>query len=128
MCKLSFAYYILFLTLVRENLIVLNKYLKSVTKPNGYYICETFPNQNDCKHKRNGYNKENKIDVNPELILLLKKLYCDIWEASKIIGNLFYLSMPAGCVFDFFAITSNSYYFFFNLFAKNAITQSMFNC
>lgn len=91
--RLSFAYNVLLVTLVHGNLILMNKYIKSVTKANGYYICETFSNLNHFKHRKKGYLKTNKIDVNPEMILLLKKLYCDIWKASKIIENLTYWSL-----------------------------------
>lgn len=119
LCKLSYAYAVLLVTLVYEDFSVLNQYIKSVTKQNGYYVCETFLNKNDFKNSKMDHFKNSKFHVNPEMILFMKSVYCDIWEASKEIENLTYWSLPIGCAYDFFVLTSNSYLFFLNLFTRS---------
>lgn len=116
--KLSCVYKVCLVTLIHENLKVLNKYIKSVSKRNRYYICETFSNPN-YKHRKIEFSRTSKVDMNPEMILLLKRLYCGTWEASTIIENLTYWSLPIGCANDFFVLTSNSYWFFLNLFTRS---------
>lgn len=119
LCKLSYAYSVMLVTLVHEDLSVLNQYIKSITKQNGYYVCETVLNRNVCKNRKMDLFKNSKFNVNPEMILFMKSVYCNIWEACKAIENLTYWSLPIGCAHDFFVLTSNSYLFFLNLFTQS---------
>lgn len=70
LCKLSYAYTLVLITLVRENIYVLNKYLKSITKPNGYYLCDTFSNRKQNERKKN--LSSNKLRLNPDKLLFIK--------------------------------------------------------
>lgn len=119
LCKLSYAHSLMFVTLVRENLNVMNKFIRSINKQNGYYMRETSSNQTNYKHKKFGYVRRSKIvDLNSEMISFLKRVYGEIWHASKTIENLTYWSLPIGCTNDVIVLISNCYWFFMVLFIR----------
>lgn len=101
LCKLSYAYILILVLLIHENTDVLNKYLKSVTKRNGYYI---HSNRSDFTRIGNGH-------LSLKSLMFLKNIYCEIWEASISIQNLIFWAFPIGCLNDFFVLIFNSYGF-----------------
>lgn len=115
--KLSYAYLVLLITLVYENLNVLNRFLKSVIRQNGYYVCEHFESSRiQQKNKQINGLSEIKSAVNADMIHFL------IWQTSRIIGNLMTWSMPIICVHDFISITSNSYFLVSSFFTQSLNT------
>lgn len=115
LCKLSYAYTMILVSLTHEHIDVLNRYLKSVTKQNGYYICETFSNRNNFKRK--SVNIGN-VGLSIKSLLILKNIYWRVWEASISIENLTYWSLPVGSFNDFFVLLFNSYWFFSSIFFR----------
>lgn len=109
LCKLSYAYTMVLVTLIRENIYVLNKYLKSITKPNGYYLCDTFSNRKQFQRKKNFNSK--KICMGPETILFMKNTYSKIWEASIDVTHLTYWTLPIGLSYDIFVLIFNCWGF-----------------
>lgn len=124
LCKLSYAYTMILVSLIHANIDVLNEYLKSTTKQNGYYVCETFLRRNDCN--RTGLNScKNEID--PKTLIFLKNIYCKIWEASVSIQNLIYWTFPIGCLNDFYVLVFNSYGLSSSIFSPLLFSNVYFN-
>lgn len=117
LCKLSYAYILILVLLIHENTDVLNKYLKSVTKRNGYYICETHLNRKDFTRIGNGH-------LSLESLMFLKNIYCKIWEASTLIQNLIFWAFPIGFLNDFFVLIFNSYGFCVSVLAPTMPTTN----
>lgn len=109
--KLSYAYFAIFVTLVNENIDVLNKYLRSTNKQNGYYIRDSFFEQNESKFMRNNSIRKNAIALNPKTLLFIKSIYFKIWESSLAIQHLTRWSLTFGLFYEFFVLIFNSYWF-----------------
>lgn len=116
LCKLSYLYIVTLIILVHEHLGVLNRYIKSVTKQNGYYICEAF----DDKHEKI-MGKQRRIDINIETIVFIKRVYWKIWEASRMVENLAKCSLVIGFLNDFFLLFTEIFWFSINLFTQSPI-------
>lgn len=120
LCKLSYVYSMILVSLIDESLNVLNKYLKFITKKNGYYIREMVTYKNQRKRKRNNFVKEHKIEISPYTFLFLRSSYSKIWAATVQVRNLMYWSLPTGCANEFYILTFCSYLFFINLFRQTS--------
>lgn len=126
--KLSYAYFLILVVIIQENIEVLNKYLISVTKQNGYYVCENMNCfQNGRENRERNYLGVNKISIDPQTVLFIKQTYSEIWEATEIIKNLIYFSLPVGLSNDVFVLVFNCFWFFTSLLQNaNAITFYLF--
>lgn len=107
--RLSYVYSMMLVTLIHENINVLTKYLRSVTKPNGYYMCET--SRLDT-HQNSKYARQHEANIDVNTISLIKDSYCQMWEAAQKIQNLVYFSLPIGFSDDLFVLIFHSYWFF----------------
>lgn len=114
--KLSYAYFLILVSLVHENLEVLNKYLKSLIKPYGYYVNETFSNQNKLKHEKKKFFHLSQMNLSPETVLFMKEVYWNIWEASTTISNLMRWSLAIGLSYETFYLIYNAYNFVEGMF------------
>lgn len=110
--KLSYLYSIFLFCLISENINVVNKYLKSVTKQNGYYISESFINE--AKMKRTNYKTTSQVNLMPDKLQFMKDVYCHIWEASGILRNLMSYSLVIGLSNEFFLLLFDGYWIFLN--------------
>lgn len=126
--RLSYAYFLILVVTIQENIEVLNKYLKSVTKRNGYYVCENLNRfQNGFGNRGRNYLGVNRISIDPQTVLFIKQTYSEIWEATEIIKNLTYLSLPVGLSNDVFSLVFNCFWFFTGLLQNaNEITLYLF--
>lgn len=115
-CKLSYFYSVLLANLVRENIDVMNRYVKSITKQNGYYICDTFIHES--KTKRTNYTKNSQINLEPETLQLLMTVYYRLWDGTGTIRNLMTWSLVIGLSNEFFILMFDSYWLFQNLFLR----------
>lgn len=106
--KLSYAYSITLVTLIEVNIVVVNRYLESVTRRNGYYIC------NNLNRKRDLTENDNCIET--KKLLFIKRAYSDIWKAAILVNKLIYFSLPAGLSNDIFVLIFYLYWFFLCLF------------
>lgn len=113
--KLSYVYSMMMVTLVHEYINLLNNYLKSVNKRNGYYICPTFSNQKNSLLK-NEHSDHRKDYIDAEMLVFIKRSYCNIWESAQKIQNLMYFSIPIGLSTDMFVLILYSYWAFLCLF------------
>lgn len=109
--KLSYAYSMMWVTLINENIDLLAKYLKSVSKRNGYYICDTFSNRKYFGEK-SGQSKQHTANIDVKMILLIKESYSEIWESAATIQNMVYFSLPVGFSDDIFVLIFHSFWFF----------------
>lgn len=124
--KLSYAYSMMWVTLIHENITLLAKYLKSVSKLNGYYICETFSNRRYFGQK-SGNSKQNERNFDISTLLLIKQSYSEIWESSAEIQNIMYFSLPIGLTDDLFVLIFHCFWFFLCLLlGKSEITMYLF--
>lgn len=112
LCRLSDAYLHMLLTLAQENLDVLNRYFRTATKPNGYYICALLRNRKDFK---GNHRNDNTINFNVQRMMFMKKIYSQIWETFLTVENLMHWSFPIGLFSEFFIILFNSYFFVVNI-------------
>lgn len=123
--KLSYAYFAIFVTLVNENIDVLNKYLRATNKQNGYYIRDTLFGPNESKLGRINLFGKNAIALNPKTLLFIKSIYCKIWESSLTIGHLTRWSLTFGLFNEFYVLIFNSYWFvlcvFFDMFSISTL-------
>lgn len=116
--RLAFAYSIMLVMVVHEQLDVLNKYLKSVNKPNGYYICDQFAKQNSLKHFKWSRLLKSKSNLSIETLHSMKYIYCEIWKATEIIKNLTGWTLTVGLSNEFFVLNFNLFYIFACIFYK----------
>lgn len=123
-CKLSYFYSALLAHLVQENINVLNKYLKSVIKENGYYICETF--NNEKKSNRTTYIKTSQVNLRPKTILLMMKIYYQIWEGVETIRYLMCWSLIIGLSNECFLSIFNSWMFCIVIIKDQGLSQCVF--
>lgn len=104
-CLLHYAYSAFLIDLIGEHLKVLNKYLKSMTKSNGYYLRES--------RKQNKWNRArvsgNMLDAS--MLGFINRSYSLIWEASKIVNHLMYWSLPIRMFADYFHLVFSTYNF-----------------
>lgn len=121
LCKLSFVYSMVLVSSIDECLNVLNKYLKSITKKNGYYIRDFVANQNELNRRGITYIKENKNDLSAKTLLFLRTSYSKIWAASIQTRRVMYWALPFGCANEFYVLTFCSYLVFINLLRSNSM-------
>lgn len=114
--KLSYAYIMMLVSLVHENIDVLNSYLILVTKQNGYYVCE---HRSDLKQKKRKFSNTSKVNLNLEKLLFIKNTYCEIWQAAIKVQNIIYWSFPIGCTKDFYVLLFNSYWLSISIFINS---------
>lgn len=96
--RISFAYSIMLIIIIHEQLDVLNKYLNSVNKQNNF--------------KRSKWSKliqNNSNYLNIEAIHSMKKIYCQIWNATEIMKNLTRWTLAIGLSNEFFVLNFNLY-------------------
>lgn len=115
--KLSYAYFILMITMVHVQIDVLNKYLRSMNKQNGYYSCDRFSTQKIFMNHTNWsrliqYNNS----LNAETLHTMKHIYCALWMAIQLIKNLHQWSFVVGLSNEFFVLTFNSYVLVYSVF------------
>lgn len=115
-CKLSYGYSIMLVSLINEFLDVLNKYLKSVTKQHGYYICETFIHE--PKSRRSNCKYVGTVGVQLEMILHMKNAYSKLYEGIVSIKNQMQYSLVIGLSNEFFILMFNCYWMFLNIFLR----------
>lgn len=115
-CKLSYGYSIILVSLINEFIDVLNKNLKSITKQHGYYLCEKFIHES--KSKKTNYIKVGKVDLQLEMVLHMKNAYCKLWEGIVAIKNQMHFSLAIGLSNEFFILIFNSYWMFSNIFLR----------
>lgn len=110
--RLAFAYSLMLVMVVHEQLDVLNKYLKSVNKPNGYYICDQYAKQTSFKHLKWRTLIQSKGDLSIETIYSMKYIYCEIWKATELIKNLTGWTLTVGLSNEFLVLNFNLYSIF----------------
>lgn len=109
--KLSYAYAVFLINLVHENICVMNNYIKSVSKQNGYYICEKYNKPLKTKHREWNHIFVSNTQLSSEILYNMKDIYSQIWEAILIIKRVVLWSMLIGLANDFFVLTFNLYWF-----------------
>lgn len=124
--KLSYAYAVFFVRFVYENLDVMNDYIKSVSKQNGYYIRERSFGRNDSKHKKWNHFKHCKAQFSIETLHFMKSVYCLSWETITEIKSLTIWSMYLGLFNDFFVLTFNLYWFATFIFFETPTISAYF--
>lgn len=123
LCKLSYAYSMTLVTIGQENIDVLSKYLRSVSKQNGYYISDTISHRKDSNCNKRKWNiNESKMNINLKTLLFMKEIYSKIWEAFRSVQNLMYWSYPIGLSNGLFVLIFNVYLLTFNIFVYNRAT------
>lgn len=113
--RLSNAYLHMLLTLNAENLDVLNRYFRSATKQNGYYICAPPRNRKDFKGK---HRLDSTVNLNADI---LKEICSQIWETFVTVENLMHWSFPVGLSSEFSIILFNAYFLVVHLFANTQL-------
>lgn len=121
-CKLSYAYSISLVCLIEENINVLSKYLKSVTKPNGYYISEAF--LHEPRSKKTNYPRTSQVNLQPSIIFFMKNVYSILWEVSAKVKSLFSWSLAIGLSNEMFVLIFNSYWMVLNIFFRSRALSS----
>lgn len=136
--KLSYAYSMMLVSIIYENIDALSKYLKSSIKQNGYYLSETYLNRDNFKYKKWHLMKTSRHNLNADTLLQMKLIYSEIWEATRSISDLNYYSFPFGIANDLFVLTFiwfwiflivynqlhiSSYYTFLCIFITNNLTN-----
>lgn len=116
-CRLSYAYSIILVSLINEYIVVLNIYLKSITKRNGYYIRETFIHE--LKRKTINHRKSGGVGVELESILFMKHAYSKLWGGCVTINYQIHCSMVIGLSNDFLILIFNSYWMFLTLILRS---------
>lgn len=116
--RLAFAYSIMLVMVIHEQLDMLNRYLKSVNKPNGYYICDQYAKQNSLKHSKWSTLMHSKGDMSIETLHSMKYIYCEIWKATELIKNLTGWTLAVGLSNEFFVLNFNLYSIFACVFYK----------
>lgn len=111
--KLSYAYAIMLITIIRDKLDLMSTYLRSVNKPYGYYVCQQFSN---LTHNNYGRLIPNKIDLSTESMYSMKNVYSVIWVAIESIKNLNRWSFLIGLSNEFFVLTFNLYVLISSIF------------
>lgn len=114
--KLGYIYLQLLISLIVENLNVLNIYVKSVTKKNGYYLRENYPKKTQFAKHRINHFVSNEYELDPKILRLLRIAYAKIWTASLQVQNLMYYSLPFGFSNLLFALTFVCYFVFMKIF------------
>lgn len=118
--KLGYVYYVTYVTLVEVNIEVVNKYLKSVSKQNGYYIyCNLNRFGNNHEQKRICHLTENDFCIETRILAFIKQSYSDIWRVATSVNNLIYFSLPIGISHIIFDLIFNSFWFSVCLFNKS---------
>lgn len=125
LCKMSYVYSMILVALIDESLDVLNIYVKSITKKNGYYLREIVSNQHELKRKRINYFNENRTEFSPKALLFLRSAYSKMWSASVQVRNITYWSLPFGITNEFYVLTFNSFLLSMNFF-RQAHVASMY--
>lgn len=111
--KLMYFYLMMFVSIINCHLEVLNKFLESIAKENGYYIRDWVPNQH---RKKIIPFVRSKIDLDPETLSLLRVAYTEIWTVSVQVQNFFHWTLPFGISYEFYFLTFFGYMTFIILF------------
>lgn len=82
LCKLGYAYTMILITLVSENIFVIFKLKSKKFSP-------------------------NRFRISPETLLFMKSTYSKIWEASIEITHLPYWTLPVGLSYDIYDLIFN---------------------
>lgn len=107
--KLSFLYLTFSIKLIGTSIEVLNKYLKQITKPNGYYPRESYIN-----------SKIERPNLNVSMLHVINRMYSSIWESSVLLNHLMSWSLPIGMFYEFYLLIYYLYYiFYYILISKN---------
>lgn len=109
--KLSCGYAVFLVRMVHENLDVMNRYIKSINKQNGYYIREKMFNRNSSKHRDWNHSRASEIKLSIETLHSMKSIYGITWEAIITIRSLLFWSLILGFSNDFVVLTFNLYWF-----------------
>lgn len=112
--KLCYGYSIILVSLINEYIVVLNVYLKSITKQHGYYIRGNVVHKS--KNKRTDGTGVDKTYIHPEMILFMKNVYGRLWEGTIAIKEIMYFSLATRLVNDFIILIINCYWEFLQLF------------
>lgn len=124
--KLSYAYTIMLVTMLHYNINVLNKYIKTINKQNGYYFCAAQLNQNEkLKLGKNGIGK-SRMNLDPKKLIFIARSYSKIWDISIIIQHTMNWSLPIGFTNGVFILIFNSYWFFLSLMSSFEWTTFIF--
>lgn len=104
-CKMNYIYMMSMIRLIGENMEVLNNYLKSMTKGNGYYLRDTYSNGGWI----NPMTNTNKL--NGATLIFISRMYNMIWESTNLVNRLNHWSMPIGIFNEFYVLLYFAYYF-----------------
>lgn len=115
-CKLSYAYSIILVSLTNEFLNVLKVHLKSVTKQHGYYIHGKFTHKSKRQHIKR--EEIGTIGLSPEMILFMKNAYGKLWNGTNSIKYQMHFSLAIGLFNDFIILIFNVYWDFLQLFVR----------
>lgn len=107
--RLAFAYSTMLIIILHEYLDVLNKYLQSVNKQNGYYIRDQYCNRNNLRHFKWSKLIKSKSNLRIEILHSMKYIYCEIWNATEIVKNLTRWTLTMGLSNEFFTLNFNLY-------------------
>lgn len=111
--KLSYLYLMMFVSIINCHLEVLNKFLESIAKENGYYMRDWVPNQH--RKKIIPFVCSNN-ELDPETLSLLRVAYTEIWAVSVQVQNFLYWTLPFGISYEFYFLTFFGYMTFIILF------------
>lgn len=99
-CETSYAYKSFQVSIIRENLNVLTKFLKWQIKGNGYYTRRLITT----------HLKSSDVKLDLKMLQFISRTYCKIWESSTIINYLTEWSLPISIFNEAFAVTYYAYF------------------
>lgn len=114
--KLSYAYPIMLITIIHEELEVMNKYLKTMNQTNNHFICDRFSRQKDSMQMKWNYLIQNEIGLHIDKIHSMKSIYSQIWTAAEKVKHLNQWSLHIGLANEFFVLTFNLYHLAISIF------------
>lgn len=116
--RLALSYSIMLILIIHGHLDVLNKYVKSLNKQNGYYIRDQYAKQTDVGRFKWAKLIKSKSGLNIETVYSLKYIYCEIWKATEITKNLTQWTLMSALSNEFAVLTFNIYSIFVCIFYK----------
>lgn len=114
--KLSYGYSIILVSLINEYMVVLNVYMKSITKQHGYYIKGNFINKS--KSKKINCIEIGEIELQTEMILFMKNAYSKLWKGTVSIKYQMHFCLAIGLFNEFMILIFNAYWDFLQLFVR----------
>lgn len=111
--KLSYLYLTFSIKLVGSSIEVLNKYLKKMNKPNGYYLRESYKN-----------SKTKQLNLNTSMLHVINRMYSSIWESSTLLNHLMSWSLPIGIFYEFYLLIYYLYYIFYYILILKSVPLS----